>query len=98
MEFANHVRANLGPEDTLFRWTGPALLALMPREFTIDRLRSEFKSKFERSIDKEVDVGGRKVQIPLAASHVAFGLVAPIETIIKHVDAFVASRVPKDYI
>jgi len=95
---ARHVEARLQPGDILFRWSGPALLAMLPRQCTIDRLRTDLRPVFSNPMGATIDIGGRDVLIPISAAWSVFGLVPPVETILKHVDAFVTSQAPKGYL
>jgi len=97
-ELTRHLKANLMATDSLFRWSGPTLLVVMSRHCTLDRIRIDVKPLFGKSVEREFDVGGRSVLIPVAAAWAVFGLVPPATTILKHIDAFVASQMPKDYL
>ena len=97
-ELARHIAAGLSAGDTLFRLAGPTLLAVMPRQCSIDRMRIDLKPVFSKPLEKEFNVGGRDVLIPVSAAWTIFALVPPLDTILKHVDAFVASQIPKDYL
>ncbi len=95
---ARYVEANLQPGDALFRWSGPALLAILPRQSSIDRLRSDLRPVFAKPLQKDIDIGGRDVLVPISPAWAVFGVVPPVATILKHVDTFVASQAPKDYL
>ena len=97
-ELARHLERHLTTADNLYRWSGPTLLALMPRQCTIDRIRMDLKPAFGKCLDKEFDVGGRNVLIPVSPAWAVFGLLPPVSTIVKHIDAFVASQTPRDYV
>ena len=97
-ELARHVESRLQPGDALFRWSGPSLLALLPRQCTIDRMRDELRPILGKPIQKDFDIGGRDVLIPISPAWAVFGLVPPPATILKHIDTFMASQAPKDYV
>jgi GGDEF domain-containing protein len=97
-ELARHTQRSLTPGDGIYRWTGPALLTIMPRQCTIDRMRLDVKPVFSKCLDKEFDVGGRNVLIPVSPAWAVFGLAPPVATILKHIDTFVASQTPRDYV
>ena len=97
-EMARHIERNIGAGDTVFRWSGPTLLVLMPRQCSIDRMRMDAKPMFSKCLDKEFDVGGRNVLIPVSPAWAVFGLLPPVATILKHIDTFVASQAPRDYV
>jgi GGDEF domain-containing protein len=95
---ARHVEANLQPGDALFRWAGPALLAFFPRQCTIDRMRIDLRAVLGKTVQEDIDIGGRSVLIPVSPAWAVFGLVPPLATILKHIDNFVTSQSPKDYV
>jgi GGDEF domain-containing protein len=97
-ELARHVESQLPAGDTMFRLSGPTLLILMSRTCTIDRMRIDLKPLLNRPLEKEFDVGGRSVLIPVSPAWTVVGLVPPVTTILKHIDAFVATQIPKDYV
>jgi GGDEF domain-containing protein len=97
-ELASHMKSSLPAGDALFRWSGPTLLAVMPRQCSIDRMRTDLNSVFGRPFQKEFTIAGRSVLIPISAAWAVFALIPPLATILKHVDTFVASQAPMDYI
>ena len=97
-ELARHIQRNLPPGDILFRWSGPSILVVMARQCSIDRMRLDIKPVFSKCLDREFDVGGRNVLIPVSPAWAVYGLVAPVATIVKQIDTFVANQVPRDYV
>ncbi len=97
-ELARHIARNAAEGDLLFRWSGPTILVAMSRQCSIDRMRMDVKPIFSKCLDKEFDVGGRNVLIPVSPAWAIFGLIAPATTILKHIETFVASQAPRDYV
>lgn len=97
-EWTRYLKGNLLASDSLFRGSGPTLLVIMSRECSIDRLRIDVKPIFGKSLEKEFDVGGRSVLIPVSPAWAIYALTPPVASILKHVEAFVASQMPKDYV
>jgi GGDEF domain-containing protein len=95
-ELAHEIQAGLWVSDSLYRWSGPALLAVMDRDVDINRLRTNVKPLFGRSIDKPFDVGGKDVLIPVAPAWNVFGLIRPLSIIMKRIDMFVAGQRSKE--
>lgn len=97
-ELTRHIELHLSPTDSLFRWSGPTLLAVLRRQCSIDRIRAEVKPFFNKCIEKEFNVGGRNVFIPISPAWAVFAMVPPLSMVVQHVDAFVSSQSPKDYV
>jgi GGDEF domain-containing protein len=95
---ARYVETKLQPTDTLFRWSGPTLVAIMQRQVTIDRIRDDLRPVFSNPIGTTVDIGSRDVMIPISPAWAVFGILPSVETTLKAVEAFVASQVPKEYV
>jgi GGDEF domain-containing protein len=95
--FADHFAQGLSAKDQLFRWQGPALLAVIERAERIDRVRTEIRQFADVKIEKTMEVGQRTVLIPIAASWSVFPIVPPRETLLKQVEAFAAAQTPRDY-
>jgi diguanylate cyclase (GGDEF)-like protein len=97
-ELARHIRTNLPAGDLLFRWSGPTLVAVMPRQCSIDRMRTDLNAIFGKPIQREFTIAGRTVLIPISAAWAVFALIPPLATILKHVDTFAANQAPLDYL
>jgi diguanylate cyclase (GGDEF)-like protein len=93
---AEYVAQHLGA-DGLFRWSGPALVAILRRQESIDRVRTEMKRIIDVRLDKLFDLGGRSALVPITVSWSVIGLVPPATIASKHIDGFVASQMPRDY-
>jgi GGDEF domain-containing protein len=96
--FAEHFRANLGANDQLFRWHGPALVAVMEREDRIEKVRTEIRRFAEAKLEKTVEVGNRTILLPVSASWSIFPVAPPLEELLKKIEAFTAVQVPRDYV
>lgn len=93
-----HVQAQvLQTGDALFRWSGPTLVALLPRPETIDQIRSRLKRVLDVPLQNEVDVGGRTVLLPLSIAWSVIALIPPITNTSTFIGKFIASQTPLDY-
>jgi diguanylate cyclase (GGDEF)-like protein len=97
-ELARHIQTSLPAGDSLFRWSGPALVVIMPRQCSIDRMRTDLNAVFGKPIQREFTIAGRTVLIPVSAAWAVFALIPPLATILKHVDTFVSNQAPMDYL
>jgi diguanylate cyclase (GGDEF)-like protein len=66
-EFARMVQKNITPEDRLFRWGGPALVALLPRPASVERVRREFGRVMENKLERTIQTPSRSILIPISA-------------------------------
>lgn len=66
--FLQHIAISLRPEDQLFRWSGPALLALVERDDPLDAVVIEMRRITAYKLDQELEIRDRSVMVPLSAS------------------------------
>ena len=95
--FADHFRKGLSARDKLYRWHGPALVALLERSERIDRVRSEIRQFADTKLEKTIEVGRRTVLIPISASWSLLPVAAPMEAFLRQIDAFSAAQIPRDF-
>ena len=96
--FAEHFKGNLAARDQVFRWHGPALIALIEREDRLEKVRTEIRRFADMKLEKTVEVASRTVLLPISASWSIFAVAAPTEELLKKMEAFTAAQVPRDYI
>ena len=94
---AEHFKKGLAARDQLFRWQGPALLALIERSERIDRVRTEIRQFADLRLDKTIEVGQRTVLIPISATWSIYPLIPPLDAFLKQLDAFTAAQMSRDY-
>lgn len=64
--FADHFVQGLSARDQVFRWQGPALVALLERVDRLERVRAEVRQFADIRLDRTTDVGQRTVLIPIS--------------------------------
>jgi GGDEF domain-containing protein len=94
--FVEHFRRNLAANDRLFRWQGPAVIALLEREERLEKVRAEIRLFIEVKLEKTIEVGNRMVLLPISASWSIFPVAPPMEELLKKMEAFMAAQVPRD--
>jgi diguanylate cyclase (GGDEF)-like protein len=94
---AEHMKDGLEDSDVLFRWSGPTIVALIWREDSIEQVRKSVRHLFETPFEKEFDLSGRSVMIPIGAAWSVIGLIPPAVNSFNYIDRFVAGQTPKDY-
>jgi|SRR5579864_1543350 len=95
--FAEHFKKGLAASDGLYRWQGPALLAVIERAERIDRVRAEIRQFADLKLEKTMEVGQRTVLIPVTASWSVFPIAPPRDILLKQVEAFATAQAPRDY-
>ena len=96
--FSEHFRKNLGAQDQVFRWHGPAVVALLEREDSLEKVRTEIRRFAEVKLEKTASVGNRTVLLPISASWSIFNVAPPMEELLKKMEAFTAAQAPRDYV
>ena len=95
--FAEHFKKGLSADDQVYRWHGPALLAVLERGELIDHVRAEIRRIGDAKLEKTIEVGQRTVLIPIAASWSVIQVSPPLNDLLKKLEAFTAAQVPRDY-
>jgi GGDEF domain-containing protein len=83
---------NLSNADQIFRWSGPAFVALLERDQTLDAVRAEIGNISSRNLESIFDVGGRPVLLPITASSLVIPLTPPVMAISESVERFIESH------
>ncbi len=93
MLVSQHVAQNLHTGDQLFRWRGPALIALLDRG-SLQAARSDVTNMLSTRLTCEVTTEQRAVRLPLSVSWVIFAADAgkDLRTISAQLDTFAASQ------
>lgn len=95
--FAEFVQQQVHPGDKLFRWRGPALVALLDRSEPLDTVRGQMRRIMESRIEQTFDVEGRSVLIPVSAAWSAFQLITTVAAAEKQIEIFAASQASHEY-
>jgi len=96
--FAEHFRANLSVNDQIFRWHGPAVMAVMERGEGIEKVRTEMRRFAEVKLERTVEIGNRAILLPVSANWSIFPVTPPMEELLKKLEVFTAAQVPRDYL
>jgi GGDEF domain-containing protein len=92
LAFRNYIEKQLDPSDRLFRWTGPAMVAIMERPQAPDQVRLLVKRMFDTPVQETLDIGSRSVLIPISAAWSVITLTSTPEAVDKQIEAFIAGR------
>ena len=91
MAFAQHLAQQLPGNNTLWRWSGPAFLAILPASANLDR---DVQQIANARLEKSVHADGRSLLLPISCSWTVEKLnsSASAEAIFRKLDGFVAAR------
>ncbi len=93
MLFGQHLAQRLSNNDQIYRWRGPGFLALLERHGPEMSIRAEVARIVSARLEQEIDLGGRSVLLPIAASWTLIGLAgATAEKVLQKLDAFSAGQ------
>jgi GGDEF domain-containing protein len=80
--------AQLQSGDRMFRWPGPAVVALLSTTEPFDRIRARMKRFLEKPIERDFDINGRSVLIPLSIAWSVFPLSVPLAGVNRQIHDF----------
>jgi diguanylate cyclase (GGDEF)-like protein len=93
MLFGQHLAQRLSTTDQLFRWRGPGFLAILDRTGPEISIRAEVARMVSARLEQEIELGGRSVLLPVAASWMLTGVAdSTADRIMKKLDAFSAKQ------
>jgi GGDEF domain-containing protein len=93
---ATYLGSAATPADGLYRWNGPALLAIFSRDFPFDRIRDDVRKLVTAIPEYEVRIGTRVAEVVMAVGWAIFPVTRPADKIVRQIDAFVASQLSED--
>lgn len=85
--FADSVRKALSPGEGLYRWTGPAILVLLPDE--PDKVQVAVRKFIEQRLQLDFEAGPRTVLLNVDACWSVFPMMVDPRLLINKIDAFV---------
>ena len=86
--YAETLRAQLPPEDRVFRWSGNALLALLLRPARLEQVRREFGRLVDTGYEHVVDTPSRLVHLPILPRWAVWPMMASPPLLIQKIESF----------
>ena len=93
---STYLGSGTNPEEGFYRWSGPALLALISRRVPLIRIRQEIGSLVAAMPSREITIGARMVSIPVSVGWTAFPVTGPVEKLVRQLQAFVEGQSSED--
>ena len=94
--FACMVENHLAAGDRLFRWGGPALLAILPRADSIESVRSELGRMMATKLEHSIRTPSRNIMVPITASWTLFPMMAASRLMFQKIDTFAAAPASRE--
>ena len=90
----DHLRACFSGKDLLFRWTGPAFMALIERPGDAAAVDQEVNRAASANLEAAVQIGNGSVLLPIACASLLFPLAqtAGLAELTQRMDAFSGSQ------
>ncbi len=91
LAFSQHVAQCLSRADKMYRWSGPALLALLERDRPVLQVREELARFANQRMERTFQAGNRSVLLPVASNWSLFPLAQfrPVQLLFYQLDTFV---------
>ena len=94
--YGEFLRARLRLGDTIFRWSGAALLALMPRPNRLEIVHDELARLMDLRCEHTVQTASRTILLPIEARWTVFPSMAAPRLLIHKIDAFAERKAGKE--
>jgi GGDEF domain-containing protein len=85
--FVDFARRAFGAPDSIYRWTGPAILLL--REGTLDKVQAEVRRILEPRLQYDFEVSSRTILLAIDACWSVLPMMVDARLLINKIDAFV---------
>ena len=92
--FKDNLERHVSPKDKLFRWDGPAIVALMDRPEPVGQVRTQIRRILDARLEQNFNVDGRSVLIPIQADFLIFQLMPPMAQAVRQIQKFVGGQAP----
>lgn len=89
---STYLGSGLHSSDQLFRWTGPALVAVIHRGKPLESIRLEIGKLVAGLAEPEIRIGERLAIIPFSVDWTLFPISRPLDTTIQRIEAFAARQ------
>ena len=95
--FLQHIASSLDAKDQIYRWSGPAFLALLERADGAEGVMREVRRIASYKIDKELEIRDRSVMVPLSASVCLISLktTSRLAAVAAELDQFASSHLER---
>ena len=90
--FLEELRHHLPPTDQIFRWSGPAFLALLPRPDRIEKVREHLRFLLPGRIERNLELSNRSALLTITSTWAVFPVAAPLEGLMEQLDSFLAGQ------
>ncbi len=90
--YLEELRKHLSPADQIFRWSGPAFLALLQRPDRIEKVREHLRFVLSGKIERNFELSNRSALLSISATWAVFAVAPPLEGLIEQLDSFLGSH------
>ena len=88
LAFIRKLQKSLKAEDRLYRWGGPALVALLHRPNNLDHVRGEVSHAIEEKMEHSIQSASRSVLIPVTTRWTLFPVTGATRLLCQQIDSF----------
>lgn len=88
------LRSRLTPADQIFRWSGPAFLALLNRPERIEKVRQHWRYVLPGKLERNFELSNRSVMLSISATWAVFTVAMPMDALVEQLDGFVTIQNP----
>ena len=90
--YLEELRKQLSAADRIFRWSGPAFVALLNRPGRLEQVRDQLRFIVPAKLEKTIQLPNRTALLPVSATWTVFQVAAPLEELLTQLDNFLSSQ------
>jgi len=92
--YGEELRHKLPVADRVFRWSGPAFLAVLDRKERIDKVREQLRYAVPGKLEQTLNLSRRSALVSVSATWALFPITLPLDAVIEQIDGFLSSHAP----
>jgi len=97
-QYMEYIETQLNASDRMFRWIGPAIVAILERPQALDQVRALVRRMLDNPLQATYTSDGRSVLIPLSAAWSVIKVASTLEATEQQIEAFVATHGSRDFV
>jgi GGDEF domain-containing protein len=90
--YLEELRKHLPPGDQIFRWSGPAFLALLNRPDRIEKVREHLRFSLPPKVERNFELSKRSVLLSITATWAVFPVTPPLDEMVERLDTFLGTQ------
>ncbi len=90
--YLEELQKQLSAADTIYRWNGPAFMAILHRPDRLEKVREQLSFIIPSKLERTIQLPNRTALLPISATWTVFPIIPPIHDLLNQLDNFLSSQ------